>query len=151
MLQLVRLIALGLGAIATYRGVENLFKKKIFISFAYEDIRFRDLFVGQMRNQKTPFDFIDMSVSEPWKSSWKTECRERIKDCHGFVALVSKNTAQADGACWEIKCAIEEKIPLLAIYVSDKDRSRLMPAVLKGKKIQKWTWFVVQKFLSDLK
>ena len=46
--------------------------KRIFISFAIEDERLRDLLVGQARNEKSPFEFVDMSVKEPWDSAWKT-------------------------------------------------------------------------------
>ena len=58
-------------------------KKRIFISFAKEDIRLRDLLVGQSRNDNCPFEFIDMSVKQPWDSAWKTNCRTKIKGCDG--------------------------------------------------------------------
>lgn len=58
-------------------------KYRIFISFAIEDANLRDLLVGQGKNEKTPFSFIDMSVKEPWDSAWKTNCRTKIKGCDG--------------------------------------------------------------------
>ena len=39
--------------------------KRIFISFATEDIRLRDLLVGQSKNDNCPFEFVDMSVKKP--------------------------------------------------------------------------------------
>lgn len=36
--------------------------KRIFISFAKEDIRLRDLLRGQARNKNSPFEYVDMSV-----------------------------------------------------------------------------------------
>lgn len=90
-----------------------MLKKRIFVSFAIEDERTRDLFVGQSRNTKTPFDFIDMSVKKPWDEEWKRNCRTRIKGCDGFIVLITKNLKNGSGALWEIKCAIEEGIPLL--------------------------------------
>jgi hypothetical protein len=53
--------------------------KRIFISFAIEDANLRDFLVGQAKNNKSPFEFIDMSVKEPWDSAWKTKCRTKIK------------------------------------------------------------------------
>jgi len=42
-----------------------------------------------------------MSVKEPWDEKWKTNCRTKIKGRNGVIALISKNTAKADGAKWE--------------------------------------------------
>lgn len=85
--------------------------KRIFISFAIEDSNLRDLLVGQSKNDNCPFDFVDMSVKEPWDSNWKEKCRTKIKRCDGIIAIITKNTKKASGQLWEIKCAKEEKIP----------------------------------------
>ena len=98
-------------------------KKRVFIAFAAEDQSQRDLLVGQARNEKSPFEFIDMSVKEPYDEKWKSNCRAKIKGCDGMIALVSKNTAAADGEKWEIKCAIEEEIPIVGLYAYNTDRS----------------------------
>ncbi len=50
---------------------------RIFVSFAAEDIRYRDLLIGQAKNEDSPFSFVDMSVKEPWDERWKTNCRAR--------------------------------------------------------------------------
>jgi hypothetical protein len=81
--------------------------KRIFTSFAIEDERMRNLFVGQARLERVPYELVDMSVKEPWSDSWKTRCRTKIKGCDGVVVLITKNLKQADGARWEIKCAKE--------------------------------------------
>jgi hypothetical protein len=72
--------------------------KRIFLSFAIEDVKCRDLFVGQAKHPDTPFEFVDMSVKEPWDEKWRTNCRTRIKGCDGVIALITKNTANAAGA-----------------------------------------------------
>ena len=82
--------------------------KRIFIAFAVEDKTYRDFLVGQSKLKKSPFDFNDFSVKEPWDAKWKTNCRSRIKGCDGVIALISKNTAKADGQLWEIQCAYEK-------------------------------------------
>ena len=46
-------------------------KYRIFISFAIEDKSSRDLLVGQAKNEKSPFSFVDMSVKKPWDKEWK--------------------------------------------------------------------------------
>ena len=94
---------------------------RIFISFAIEDEKYRDLLKGQAKNENSPFNFTDMSVKEPWDEKWKTNCRIKIKGCDGVIVLLSKNIKKADGALWEINCAKEEKIPLIGLYIHSDD------------------------------
>jgi hypothetical protein len=42
----------------------DLANKRVFIAFAAEDIRYRDLFVGQKQLKDTPFDFTDNRVAK---------------------------------------------------------------------------------------
>jgi hypothetical protein len=123
--------------------------KRIFTSFAIEDKTKRDLFVGQAKNQAVPYGLIDMSVKEPWSSSWKTQCRTRIRSCSGVIVLITKNLKKAEGAIWEIKCAEEENIPILGVYL---DGTNLMdtPDELNGKKKIQWTWAGIAEFVNGL-
>lgn len=92
-------------------------KKKLFISFAIEDEKYRDFFVAQAKNERTPFTFVDMSVKQPWDERiWKQKCRKKIQSCDGMIVLLSKNTWHSSGARWEIKCAREERIPVLGMH-----------------------------------
>ena len=113
-------------------------KNRIFISFAIEDKTLRDLLLGQARNERTPFEFIDMSVKKPWDSSWKTNCRIKIKGCDGVLILVTKNTKNikdAEGQLWEIRCSKEEGIPSLGIWGYSDDKPATLPTELDGIKI----------------
>src|SRR5579885_1868412 len=91
--------------------------KRVFISFAIEDEKYRNLLRGQARLGDCPIEYIDYSVKQPWDNAWKTQWRQRIKGCAGVIALVSSNTRNADGARWEMQCAIEEGVPILGVYV----------------------------------
>ena len=124
--------------------------KRMFISFAAEDKNYRDLLVGQARNEKSPFEFVDMSVKEPWSEKWKTQCRTKIKGCDGMIALVSKRTAKADGQLWEIKCAKEEIVPIRGVYVSVDDRPASLPNELNGVRVVDWTWNSIEHFIDSL-
>ena len=67
--------------------------KRVFISFAMEDLDYRDHLVNQARNNRSPFEFMDMSVKRPWKElEWKKKCRTKIKRSDAVIALLSKNT-----------------------------------------------------------
>jgi hypothetical protein len=121
---------------------------RIFIAFAIEDKFARDNLVFQAKQNRTPFEFTDMSVKQPWDSAWKTNCRARIKGCDGVIALLSNNTRTADGARWEIQCALDERIPLLPVYIHDAGCT--VPPELAGKKIYHWTWPNISNFLDRL-
>jgi len=122
---------------------------RIFISFASEDERSRDFLVGQAKNEKSPFNFIDMSVKEPFDEKWKTQCRTKIKSCDGVIALLSKKTWNADGARWEMSCANEEGIPIIGVHIHKDDKGTIPPE-LKGKKVIEWTWQGIKNFLDSL-
>ena len=122
---------------------------RIFISFAIEDADYRTMLVGQARNGKSPFAFVDMSVKEPWDERWKANCRTKIKGCDGLIALISSNTMRADGARWEIKCAIEERIPVLGVQL-DSNRPAAVPPELAGKRVIAWAWPGIAQFIDGL-
>lgn len=123
--------------------------KRIFISFAVEDVRSRDFLVQQARDKRSPFEFVDMSVKEPWDSAWKTKCRIRIKGCDGVIALLSKKTWNADGAKWEMKCASEEGIPMIGVHIY-KDEKGAIPSELNSYKVIEWTWNGIATFIDSL-
>ena len=122
---------------------------RIFISFAVEDAQYRDMLRGQARNERSPFEFVDMSVKEPWDNQWKTMCRTKIKGCDGVIALLSKKTGNAEGARWEMKCAIEEGIPIIGVHIHKDDKGAIPPE-LQGKKVIEWTWAGIKRFLDSL-
>ena len=123
--------------------------KRVFVSFAIEDAYARDFLVQQSKDNRSPFDFIDMSVKDPWDSSWKTRCRERIKGCDGMIALISKKTWNADGAKWEIECADEEGVPILGVHIH-KDDKGIVPSELNGYKVIEWSWTGIASFINSL-
>ena len=84
-------------------------KKTIFVAFAMEDERQRDFLKGQSLNTDSPFEYVDMSVKDAYRTNWKDKVRTRIKRSDGVIALVSENSLTSSGQKWEIKCAKEEK------------------------------------------
>lgn len=123
--------------------------KRIFISFAIEDERYRDFLKGQSLNTNSSFTYTDMSAKKPWDSKWKTNCRTRIKGCDGIIALISKHTRNADGAKWEIQCANEEGIPIIGMHIHKDDKGQIPPQ-LAGKKVVNWSWEAIRNFINTL-
>jgi hypothetical protein len=118
-------------------------KKTIFVAFAIEDERARDFLKGQSLNTNSPFEYIDMSVKEPYDSNWKDRVRTRIRRSDGVIALVSENSLKSSGQKWEIQCTQEEGKPLLGIWAYKDDRTNL-----PGVNTRTWTWDNIKAFID---
>ena len=122
--------------------------KRIFVGFAVEDKKYRSLLRGQSKLGGCPINYTDFSVKEPWSTQWKTRCRSRIKGCDGVIALLSRNVRSADGARWEIKCAVEEGVPILGVHIFNDDRYK--PPEIGGKRVILWTWDGIGNWINRI-
>lgn len=120
-------------------------KKTIFVAFAIEDERQRDLLKGQSLNTNSPFEYIDMSVKEAYDTAWKSMVRGRIKRANGVIALISKNSLSSSGQKWEIACAKEEGKEHLGVFAYSDDRTNV-----KGIKTVVWAWDTLEHFIESL-
>jgi antiphage defense system Thoeris ThsB-like protein len=120
-------------------------QKRVFVAFAIEDERQRNLLSGQKLHPKCPFEFIDLSVKEAYDSDWKTKVRTRIKGCDGVIALVSKNSKNSTGQAWEISCAKEEKKKILGVRAYSDDHS-----TIDGIRTVAWSWDGIADFIDGL-
>lgn len=120
--------------------------KVIFVAFAIEDEKMRDLLKGHTLLTKAPYEYTDMSVKEAYvDDDWKARVRTRIKRSHGVIALVSENSLTSSGQKWEIQCAREEKVPVLGLWIYKDDRTNLV-----GVRTIVWTWDGVSDFIDGL-
>jgi len=120
-------------------------KKVVFVAFAIEDERQRDFLKGQSLHTNSPFEYVDMSVKEPYDSGWKERVRTRIRRSDGVITLVSKNSLTSSGQKWEIACAREEKKKVIGIWVYTDDRTDLL-----GVNTVVWTWPAIATFINNL-
>lgn len=129
---------------------KNVRRKRVFISFAIEDVVYRDYLVDQARKKHSPFDFIDMSVKKEWNQNvWKDRCRTKIKRCDGVIALLSKNTHKTGGARWEMKCAREEGVKIIGMHIKKNEKGAI-PQELQGNQVVTWSWENLEKFINKL-
>lgn len=125
-------------------------RKNVFISFAMEDIEYRNYLVKQAKDKRSPFYFIDMSVKQKWnENEWKARCREKIRRCDGAFALLSNNTHKAGGARWEIKCARQEGVKIIGMHIF-KNAKSAVPIELQGKRVIEWSWDNLERFVNNL-
>lgn len=120
-------------------------KNVIFVAFSMDDVKQRDLLKGQSLNTKSPFEYIDMSVKEPYDEEWKARVRTRIKRSDGVIALISKSSLTSSGQKWEIKCAKEEKVKLRGVWAYTDDRTNV-----EGVYTVVWTWDNIAAFIDSL-
>ena len=120
-------------------------RKVVFVAFAIEDEKQRDLLKGQSLNTNSPFDYIDMSVKDAYDTNWKNRVRTRIRRSDGVIALVSKNSLTSSGQKWEISCAKDEEKKLLGIWAYTSDGTNLA-----GVRTVAWKWDAIAKFIDSL-
>lgn len=120
-------------------------KKVIFVAFAMEDEKIRNMVKGQSLNTDSPFEYIDMSVKEAYDTEWKKRVRTRIRRSDGVLAIVSSNSKRSSGQKWEIECAKDEKTPLRGIWAYKEDRTNLV-----GVNTMVWTWPNITKWINSL-
>lgn len=120
-------------------------KKVVFIAFAIEDERQRDFLKGQSLSPRAPYEFIDMSVKEPYDKDWKERVRTRIRRSHGVIALISKSSLTSSGQKWEIQCAREEKKPVRGIWAYTGDRTNV-----EGVATYVWSDKNISDFIDSL-
>ena len=120
-------------------------KKVIFVAFAIEDERMRDFLKGQSLNTNSPFEYVDMSVKEPYDDEWKKKVKTRILRSDGVLALISKNSLNSSGQKWEIQCAKDEKKKIRGIWAYKDDRTDLV-----GVNTMVWTWPNITAWIDSL-
>ncbi|MEY2335467.1 TIR domain-containing protein [Acidithiobacillus ferrianus] len=120
-------------------------KKVVFVAFAIEDERIRDMIKGQSLLTNSPFEYVDMSVKEAYDEEWKKKVRTRILRCDGVLVIVSKNSLSSSGQKWEIQCAKEEKKKIRGIWAYKDDRTDLA-----GVNTMVWTWDNIANWINSL-
>lgn len=120
-------------------------KKVIFVAFAIEDVRIRDMIKGQSLHTNSPFEYVDMSVKEAYDEEWKKKVRTRILRSDGVLVIVSKNSINSSGQKWEIQCAKEEKKKIRGIWAYKDDRTDLA-----GVNTMAWTWDNIAAWIDSL-
>ncbi|MDX0451234.1 TIR domain-containing protein [Sinorhizobium medicae] len=120
-------------------------KKVIFVAFAIEDVRIRDMVKGQSLHTDSPFEYVDMSVKEAYDEEWKKRVRTRILRSDGVLVIVSKNSLTSSGQKWEIQCAKEEKKPVRGIWAYKEDRT-----AIAGLNTMVWSWPNIAAWIDGL-
>lgn len=120
-------------------------KKVVFVAFAIEDARIRDMIKGQSLHTDSPFEYVDMSVKEAYDEEWKKKVRTRILRSDGVLVIVSENSPSSTGQKWEIQCAKEEGKLVKGIWAYKDDRTAIV-----GVSTMLWTWENIANWIDSL-
>ena len=115
---------------------------RAFISFDFDhNLASKNLFVGQIKNSRTPFSAEDWSVSEPLPpAEWEKKLKEKINRCHLMIVLVGKSMGTATGVVKEIRFAKDQDVPLFGVYVDGANTSSTLPTGLARSRTIAWDW-----------
>jgi hypothetical protein len=135
------------------REGEKQGRKNVFISFAYEDIDEVNLLRAQTKNQKSPIEFNDWSVSEPIDSERapyiKQKIRERIAQSSLTVVFISDNTQNSSWVEWEISESMRRGKRVIGVFAGDSCPSKL-PVAITQNRIECVPWSKLAETIDSL-
>ena len=91
---------------------------RAFISFDFDhNLTSKTLFVGQIKNSRTPFSAEDWSSSEELpQAEWEEKLKDKINRCHLMIVLVGKSMGSATGVAKEIGFAKDQDVPFFGLF-----------------------------------
>jgi hypothetical protein len=118
-------------------------KKRVFLSFASEDLdHVRGL---RLLKDNPDFDleFYDESIKEPIDSRnadyIKRVIGEQISRASVTVCLISETTHQSKWVDWELEKSDEEGKTIIAMAIKGVERA-VLPRLIKEKNLTFWSW-----------
>ncbi len=119
------------------RKTAQVDRRNVFISFAYEDINEVNLLRAQSKNENSPIEFNDWSVSDPIDSERapyiKQKILERIQQSSLTVVFLSNSTANSKWVSWEIEESIARGKNVLGVYPQNAMPLSLPQPILSHK------------------
>ena len=115
---------------------------RAFISFDYDhNLTEKYLFVGQIKNSRTPFAAEDWSSKETLpQATWEKQLEDKIGRCHLMIVLVGRSMGTATGVRKEINFANTKNVPFFGVYVDGADKNNTLPTGLARNRTISWDW-----------
>lgn len=115
---------------------------RAFISFDYDNNSTEKvLFVGQIKNSRTPFNAQDWSSKTTLpQAQWERLLKDKIAKCHLMIVLVGKSMGSATGVAKEIGFATDQDVPFFGVYVDGAGTSSTLPKGLARNRTIAWDW-----------
>jgi MTH538 TIR-like domain (DUF1863) len=115
---------------------------RTFISFDFDNNKTeKDLFAGQAKNSRTPFNIEDWSSKEHLpQREWERLIKEKINKCNILIVLVGRKSYLASGVVKEIIFAKENMVPIFGVYVGGANSATSLPDGLSRNRTIVWDW-----------
>ena len=125
---------------------------RAFISFDFDhNLTSKTLFVGQIKNSRTPFSAEDWSVSEPLpQAEWEKNLKAKINQCHLMIVLVGKSMGTATGVAKEIGFAKDQNVPFFGVYVDGAGTNSGLPTGLGRNRTIAWGWDTIGDAVAQM-
>lgn len=115
---------------------------RAFISFDFDNNRNqKELFAGQAKNSRTPFNIEDWSSKEHLpQNQWEQLIREKVNKCNLLIVLIGSRTYSATGVVKEISFAKSQNVPLFGVYLPGEGLLTPLPDGLFRTDVIEWNW-----------
>lgn len=126
---------------------QEMAKKRVFVSFDFDnDQTLKHFIVGQSRLADSPFDIVDISLTEAApEKTWEYKARTAIEKSEIVLVIVGPKTHRASGVLKEVKMARDAKIPIVQIIgYKDGDYTPVPDAGW----LYTWNWDNLKKILG---
>lgn len=120
---------------------------RAFISFEMEDRWARDFLVQQAKDKRNDIEFVDYSVQNPWDSSWKTQCRERIGRTKGTIVLIGETTYKSEAVLWEIAETNRQGHHIFGVQINS-GKVHPVPSGLATSNVIRWDFDQITYWLA---
>ena len=144
-------IAIGVAAVALVvlklqeedKGMSSPHKKRVLLSFAYEDIAQVNGLRGLIQNPNHELEAYDESVREPIESHnseyVKRRIREKIRRSSVTVCLINAITHQSKWVEWELEESVKQGNTIIAMALKGVGKASL-PSLIQQRAIKFYGW-----------
>ena len=125
---------------------------RAFISFDFDNnLTSKNLFVGQIKNSRTPFTVEDWSAGEALpQREWEKKLKAKINMCHLVIVLVGKSMGSATGVAKEIGFARDQAVPFFGVYVDGAGSNSTLPTGLARNRTITWDWDAIASAVGQM-
>ena len=125
---------------------------RVFVSFDFDHNETeKNLFIGQSKNSKTPFNIGDWSSKSSLpQNQWEALIKDKINKCNMLIVLSGQTMASASGVAKEIKMAKDQDVPVFGIYVDGANSNSNLPTGLQRNRTISWNWGSIANAISQM-
>ena len=125
---------------------------RVFVSFDFDHNETeKNLFIGQSKNSKTPFNIEDWSSKSSLpQNQWEALIKDKINKCNMLIVLSGQTMASASGVAKEIKMAKDQDVPVFGIYVAGANSNSNLPTGLQRNRTISWNWESIANAISQM-